>query len=458
MYLPAPRFGPDPSRVSTLDDLAREVGLLRCRAARGSHSARISLDEVARRVAEPKSTIHAYLTGKRLPPAEVLDRIVIALEATRAEQREWAEAWYRVSAAQETARRSTVGVAASGPRQLPLPVDRFTGRAAELAALDELLLGERPTSVVALSGTAGGGKTALALHWAHSRVDRFPDGQLYVDLRGYDPDRPLRTADAAARLLRALGLPDSALPRSLEERAASFRSVASGRRLLIVLDNARDTEHVRALLPGTPSCALLVTSRDSLAGLIARHGAQRIDLDVLPMADATELLRALIVPRGERDDVDLAALAEQCARLPLALRIAAEFAASHHGPSLRDMVDQLASGEQVLDLLDAGDDPRTALRAVFSWSYLRLSLRDARAFRLIALQPEAEITVPLLATLTGLERTDSARSVDVLTRAHLLREVRPDRYAMHNLLRSYGRELADPSDIGETTDPRSVAV
>ena len=167
----------------------------------------------------------------------------------------------------------------------------FTGRAAELAALTRILDdagAETPGTVVisAIGGTAGVGKTALAMHWAHQVADRFPDGQLYVNLRGYDPDRPMPSADALAGFLRALGVGGQDIPAEEDERAAKYRSLLAGRRTLVVLDNAGSVEQVRPLLPGSPSCAVVVTSRDSLAGLVARHGAVRLELDLLPPGEA----------------------------------------------------------------------------------------------------------------------------------------------------------------------------
>src|SRR5579863_582875 len=223
------------------------------------------------------------------------------------------------------------------PRQLPPAPRQFVGRAEELKALSELLdrvAGSGGAAVIsAIGGTAGVGKTALAVHWAHQAAGRFPDGQLYVDLRGYASGRPLAAADALAGFVRALGRAGPDLPADVGERAALYRSLLAGRRLLIVLDNARHAEQVRPLLPGTAGCAVVVTSRDTLAGLLARDGANRLDLDLLPADAAISLLRALIGPRAD-DRQATATLAAQCARLPLALRIAAELAAARPGVPL----------------------------------------------------------------------------------------------------------------------------
>ena len=203
------------------------------------------------------------------------------------------------------------------PRQLPAPPPRFVGRGAELAKLHSLLCpasNTAPVAVVisAIGGTAGVGKTALALHWACQVAARFPDGQLYVNLRGYAPGPPVAAADALAAFLRALDVPAQDIPADTEERAARYRGLLATRRILVLLDNARDAEHVRPLLPGASHCAVVVTSRDSLAGLVAREGAQRLDLDLLPLADATTLLRALIGERADADPAATRALADQC--------------------------------------------------------------------------------------------------------------------------------------------------
>ena len=218
------------------------------------------------------------------------------------------------------------------PRQLPAAVAWFTGRDDEQAKLTGLLSlasGARTQALVisAIGGTPGVGKTALAVHWAHEVAGNFPDGQLFVNLRGYDPDRPMPAADALAGFLRALGIPGQDIPPDVDERAALYRSILAGRRMLVVLDNARSAEHVRPLLPSTATCAVVVTSRDVLA-MVARDGAIRLDLDLLPLDDAVSLMRMLIGQRVDTVPAAARALAERCSRLPLALRVAAEWAAA----------------------------------------------------------------------------------------------------------------------------------
>ncbi len=308
-----------------------------------------------------------------------------------------------------------------GPRELPADVSAFTGRATELTELDQLLTtpgetaadaGGTATAVItAVSGTAGVGKTALAVHWAHRATRHFPDGQLYVNLRGYDPDRPVPAADALAGFLRALGVAGQDIPVGEGERAARYRSLLAGRRILVLADNAAEAAQVRPLLPASPGCAVLVTSRDSLASLVAREGARRLELDLLSQQEAITLLTTLIGVRAGADPGAVAALATRCARLPLALRVAAEIAGVRPDVSLAELAGELADRQARLDLLDAGGDPRTAVRAVFSWSYEHLDPDAARAFRLLGLHPGPDFEQYAVAALTGTTLAQAGGSV-----------------------------------------------
>jgi DNA-binding SARP family transcriptional activator/tetratricopeptide (TPR) repeat protein len=341
--------------------------------------------------------------------------------------------------------------AAIVPRQLPGVAAHFTGRTAELTVLDAMLeeaVGHRPGTVVisAIGGTAGVGKTTLAVHWAHNVADRFPDGQLYVNLRGYDPGQPVPAGDALAGFLRALGVPGQDIPPEAEERAARYRSLLADRQMLVILDNAGSAEQVRPLLPGTPACTVLVTSRDALAGLVARDGATRLDLDVLPLAEAVALLRALIGPRVDAEPTAAAELAGQCCRLPLALRVAAELTVSRPDVPLAGLTGELADLRTRLDLLDAGGDPRTQVRGVFSWSYRHLHATDAQAFRLLGLHPGPDFEPYAAAALAGTTVPRARRTLDALACAHLIQAAAPGRYGMHDLLRGYARELSATVD------------
>jgi len=344
------------------------------------------------------------------------------------------------------------------PRQLPSAVPGFTGRAAELKTLTQILdqadAGAPGTVVIsAIGGTAGVGKTALALFWAHQVADLFPDGQLHVNLRGYDPGPPVPAADVLAGFLRCLGVPGQDIPPGENERAARYRSLLAGKQMLVVLDNAGSAEQVRPLLPGTAACVVVVTSRDALAGLVARDGAARLDLDVLPLPEAVALLRALI---GDRVDIEPAAAAElagQCCRLPLALRVAAELAATRPATPLSALVSELADLRTRLDLLEAGGDSRTDVRAVFSWSCRHLDAADFRAFRLLGLHPGPDFGPYAAAALIGATVPQVRRALDTLARAHLIQPASPGRYGMHDLLRGYARELASDQDGEQETRP-----
>ncbi len=344
-------------------------------------------------------------------------------------------------------------------QQLPPAVTGFTGRTRELEALTHLLdpAGAASGTVVisAIAGAAGVGKTALALHWAHQAAGHYPGGQLYVNLRGYDPDRPVPAASALTWFLRALGVAGPDIPPEEDERAALYRSLLAGRQMLVVLDNAGSPEQVRPLLPGTVTCGVVVTSRDSLAGLVARDGAARLDLDLLPAADAVALLRTLIGERADADPSAAGALAAQCSRLPLALRVAAEFVTARPDMSLASLVAELTDQHRRLDLLDADGDPRAGIRAVFSWSYRNLGAVPARVFRLLGLHPGSDLDAHAAAALGGMSLGDAAEVLGLLARTHLIQRAGPGRYDLHDLLRAYARELAA---TGDTEDERSAAL
>lgn len=332
------------------------------------------------------------------------------------------------------------------PQELPGTVRQFVGRDGELAALSGLMdraAAAAPGAVVisAVGGTAGVGKTALAVHWAHQVAERFPDGQLYVNLRGYDPDQPMSAADALAGFLRSLGVPGQDIPSEMEQRTVRYRSLLAGRQMLIVLDNAREAEQVRPLLPGTVGCVTLVTSRDSLAGLVARDGAFRVELGLLPLAEAVGLLHALIGDRATADPGATEALAEACSRLPLALRVAAELAIARPGIPLAELVAELAGMRPRLELLDAGGDQNTSVRTVFSWSYQHLEADTARAFSLIGMHPGHDFDRYALAALTGSTAERADQIAGALVQAHLIELTGQGRFGMHDLLRGYAREL-----------------
>ncbi|MEU5258167.1 tetratricopeptide repeat protein [Amycolatopsis sp. NPDC021455] len=340
------------------------------------------------------------------------------------------------------------------PAQLPADVLGFRGRAAQLAELDALLHrpdGDTGARIAVLSGTGGVGKTALAVHWAQRSPGAFPDGQLYLDLHGYGTVRPVEPGDALSGFLRALGVGGADIPAEPDERAAKFRTVLTGRRMLLVLDNAGSVGQVRPLLPGSASCLVLVTSRDALPGLVARHGARRVLVDLLTETEARDLLRALLGRRVDDEPDATAALIGYSARLPLALRLVAELAIGRPGERLAELAAELADERRRLDLLDGGGDPLTAVRAVFSWSYHHLAPDAARVFRLCGLHPGRDLTPAALAALAGVPLPEAERLAGTLVRAHLAQQTGDDRVQLHDLLRVYAAELA-AADPGESRE------
>jgi DNA-binding SARP family transcriptional activator/Tfp pilus assembly protein PilF len=349
------------------------------------------------------------------------------------------------------AARSTP-TAAPVPAQLPADVPDFTGRDEHLKQLHKLATdpGTVNTVVVtAISGTAGVGKTALAVHWAHQIRDRFGDGQLYVNLRGFDPSGSvMEPAEAIRGLLDALAVPPERIPGSLAAQIGLYRSLLTGRRMLVMLDNARDAEQVRPLLPGAPGCLVVVTSRVQLPGLVTA-GARPLTLDLLTPAEARDLLaRRLGADRlaDEPDAVD--EIITRCARLPLALTVVAARAAYSPSFRLATIAAELRHTLGGLDAFDSGD-AATDIRAVFSWSYHALSPDAARLFRLLGVHPGPDISTPAAASLAGTPPEQARSLLAELTRAHLITEHRPGRYAFHDLMRAYATEQTHTQDPAE---------
>lgn len=352
------------------------------------------------------------------------------------------------------------------PRQLPAAVAGFAGRDAELAALDALLgppdapTPATPPPVAVIAGTAGVGKTTFAVHWAHRVAGRFPDGQLHVDLRGYAPSRePVAPAAAVRELLDGLQVPPHRIPDGAQAQAALLRSVLAGRRMLVLLDNARDATQVSPLLPGTPGCLVIVTSRDHLAGLVVTHGAHPLTLDLLPPADAARVLaRRIGAGRVAAEPAAVAHIVRRCAGLPLALAIVAARAAIHPAHPLGALAEDL---RDALGALDRAVEGALDVRAIFSWSYESLGDEQAaRLFRLVAgLHPGPGCTVAAAAGMAGLPVARVRAPLAALTRAHLLDEPAPGRYTCHDLLRAYAAELCasvDPDREREAARRRLV--
>jgi DNA-binding SARP family transcriptional activator len=357
-----------------------------------------------------------------------------------------------------------VGAAEAGavqlvPAQLPPDVAAFTGRGRELGQLDALLAddatGPAAMAIAAIEGAPGVGKTALAVHWAHRVRHRFPDGQLYADLRGFAPGPPLQPVDILARFLPALGMPRDQVPTDVDEAVAAYRSLLADRRVLVALDNAADPGQVRPLLPGGPGSLVLVTSRDQFTGLVAREGAHRVCLEVLPDEESVALLERLL--GAERTRVEPAAtaeLAQLCDHLPLALRVAAANLGSRPRHRIADYVTQLREADR-LGALAVSGDADSAVPAAFDLSYTRLPDTARRVFRLLGLAPGRDISTDAAAELAGVTSPEAGRLLDGLAGAHLVEERAPGRYGCHELLRRYA---ADRAQVEETRDDRAAAL
>jgi tetratricopeptide (TPR) repeat protein len=340
------------------------------------------------------------------------------------------------------------GIGPAVPRQLPAAVPDFTGRTTELEALTQILDDANPAApgtvvVAAIGGMAGVGKTTLALHWAHQVAGRFPGGQLYVNLRGFDRSgAPVTAAEAIRGFLEALGVPPEQAPPSPQAQAGLYRSLLADRRMLIVADNAGDEDQVRPLLPGSAGTLMLVTSRSQLAGLAAADGARLLSLDVLSEPEARQLLAARIDRTADAaEDGAVAEIANLCAYLPLALTVAAARIAARPGLPLAALAAELRHNSGRLDALDTGD-PAGSVRAVFSWSIRQLSCGAARLFRLLGLHPGPDITAPAAASLAGCQLAQACQHLSELARAHLVGEHIPGRYTLHDLLCAYAAEQA----------------
>ncbi|MFG2051736.1 ATP-binding protein [Micromonospora sp. NPDC048935] len=460
--------------AQTLPELAGLLRQLRRREARQQGETQLTYRQLAAKTGWSRGIIGEYFAGNILPPPERFDVLIRLLGATPAEQGVLATARDRIEECRRRPNRdhTATGRASAGavrarpggprpaaasarfpvPRQLPPALPGFVGRTAQLAQLDAACAdsgasgdgGMAPGTVLTLSGTAGVGKTTLAVHWAHRVADRFPDGQLYVDLRGFDASGAVVTAVEAVRgFLEALGVPPERIPTHLPAQVGLYRSLLAGRRMLVLVDNARDIDQVRPLLVGSPSCLVLVTSRNRLAGLIAADGARPIGVGLLSTDEAWQLLaRRLGGDRLAAEPQAVDEMIERCARLPLALAVLAARGAGNPTFPLAALADELREAPRPLDSFDGGDTG-TDVQAVFSWSYRSLTPAAARLFRLFGCHPGPEIGVAAAASLAGLPRGQVPRLLAELAHAHLVTEHAPGRFGAHDLLRAYAAELAE---------------
>ncbi|MET7421833.1 tetratricopeptide repeat protein [Dactylosporangium sp. NPDC005555] len=464
------------SKVGSVEDLAGLLRHLRRRQARRRGDPPQTYRELAARTGWSHGSIGGYLTGKILPPADRFDVLVQLLDAAPEELGALADARDRVEeqgradeqgnaeeqgsaveqAAEKTAEQAGgTAVEQAGerdpsvPRQLPAAPGVFTGRDAAIARLDAAV----DAGTVVVIGTAGVGKTALAVHWAHRVTERFPDGQLYVNLRGFGPVAEVTADETLRAFLTALGVAPDQVPAGLDARIGLYRSLLTGRRVLVVLDNAAHAEHVRPLLPGGSGSLALVTSRNQLAGLVATGGAVPVPLDLLTAGEARRLLSTRIGPaRVEAGPAAVEAIVEACARLPLALVIVAARAAAHPDLPLDVLAGELRAERGRPAMLREAD-----VRSVFDWSYQRLSAPAATLFRLLARAPGPDVSRAAAAALLP-DPGDAWRALAELTHASLLTEHAPGRFAAHDLLRAYAAELSGAFDGPADRDAATVRV
>lgn len=449
------------ARVETLADLAALLRTLRRQHARERRDRALTYRQLAGKTGWSHAAIAEYFTARTLPPTDRFDALLEVLGAAPAERRALANARDRVEEAvrsakgRRAARTAELAPAAvleapRGPvvRQLPAVPGGFTGRAREMAALDAALReqaqGGGTLVICALGGLGGIGKTWLALHWAYQNLDRFPDGQLYVNLRGFDPaEKPVPAASALCGFLDALGVAPGAVPAQAQAQAGLYRSLLADKRMLVVLDNARDADQVVPLLPGGSGCTVLVTSRHHLGPLVAAHGARALELDVLPAGEAREVLvRRLGEDRVAAEPQAAGELLTACAGLPLALGIVAARAARHPAFSLCALAADLRDASHRLDALDPGDRQAT-LRAVLSSSVYAMRPEAADALSLLALAPGGDFVPAAAADLLAVPPQEAQALLHELEDACLLQQHTPGRYRMHDLVRLYAHECAE---------------
>ena len=439
--------GKSPAQPRPADALWGRLKALRSRKGDPSY------ETMAKGSGLPRSTLHNWFTKHVIPEWGSFVRL---LKYFKQDPRRWTTLY---ADAKNNGSPSTLpgkGQAASQrtpkpPAQLPAGMSGFAGRGTELAHFGKIISAVADEAaairVCALSGTAGIGKTTLAIHWSRQVADRFPDGQLYANLRGFEPDGlTMDPAEVIRGFLDAMQVPPEKIATGLDARAAQYRSLLTGRRMLVLLDNAHDAEQVRPLLPAAPGCLVVVTSRNQLTGLVATHGAQLLPLGPLPAGEARELLsRRLDRGRLDADPAATKQIITSCAGLPLALAVVAARAAAHPGFSLRDLAAELSGPAVDLDALSGGD-PATDVRTAFASSYHALTPDAARLFRILGLHPGPDLSAPAAASLAGVPQPQVRPALAELTRTQLITEHPPGRYTLHDLLRAYATELATTTD------------
>ncbi|HLL67412.1 MAG TPA: tetratricopeptide repeat protein [Micromonosporaceae bacterium] len=444
------------SEATTIDDLAQLLRQLHRREARRRGQRELTHRALAARAGWSHGIIGEYLSGRVLAPSDRFDVLVRLLGATPAEQGAMATARDRV----DERRRAgpNPGAAPGGgrpprvvPRQLPPPARQFTGRARQLYTVDATMSGEPGTAAVTtIDGIAGIGKTTLVVHLAHRIADRFPDGQLYVNLRGYDDALPpVRPAEAIRGFLDALQVPRDRVPDTPHAQADLYQRLVARRRILVVLDDARDADQVRPLLPDAPGCRVLVTSRDPIWPLVAADGAHPLTLGAFTAAEAGGLLTGhLGAARVTAEPVAVAELVEVCARLPLSLAIVAARAAARPDASLAALATELRAVSRGGAEAVAGQSLSSDLYAVLAWSYRQLTDPAARLLRLLATHPGPDIATSAAASMAGLTAAEVRPVLAELTLARLTEECAPGRYALHQVVRAYAAGLvADPDRV-----------
>ncbi|RSM78107.1 hypothetical protein DL991_18665 [Amycolatopsis sp. WAC 01375] len=335
------------------------------------------------------------------------------------------------------------------PRQLPAGTPDFVGRNDELGALDARMAQVADdtagnTVIAVVSGTAGVGKTALALKWAQRAEHRFPDGTLFFNLRGHGPSAPLAPALVLASFLDVLGVPAERIPVDTDSQIGMYRSLLASRRVLVVLDNAVTADQVRPLVPGSSGCVVVVTSRSTLTGLTVTDGAIPVVLDLFTSAEAEGLVRGIIGDdRIAAEPAAVADLIKVCARLPLALRVAATRIAARPQVRVADVVDDITADQHGPGGLVSSDDAVSTVQTVFGWSYARLSPEQAGMFCGIGLHPSPELGVHAAAAVTGLDLAAAYRHLEVLADMHLIEPAGHRRYRCHDLLHAYARSKAE---------------